>query len=228
MIELTVCRLVYPPKLAEIMTSDNEKPTDWNEVNQYETSRPHLSPVGAHVRQQEAIMQVTFPMNMRMAREFLNLPAKYPDSVRDKIWTSELGMSTTLTSNGVKPRDWMMAVPKVLPTPLGTWAAIEARKMIHVFGSQRASMTWDFFQTVFLVPVRFPATRLTAAIRCSSLRKRAVAGVSGKYQNRNYSSAKYSVQIKRLTTPHKLVTEPKTVKIRAQGGIAAFVTWPMP
>jgi hypothetical protein len=63
-----------------------------------------------------------------MAREFLNLPAKYPLSTSDVICTSELGMSRSVVWSWLNPNPLIMIDEKLETTPLGICAAIDAKK----------------------------------------------------------------------------------------------------
>lgn len=89
-----------------------------------------------------------------------------------------------------------MIVLNELTTPLGialvlsamivaawenaTYAANTEMKISSAFGSKKAPIACFTTNSLFLIPVSFPATRLTAMMRSRSLRKRALEGASGR------------------------------------------------
>lgn len=60
-----------------------------------------------------------------------------------------------------------------------THAANTEVKRIKAFGSTNALSACFLLKDLFLIPVSFPATRLTAISRSFGLRKRALEGASG-------------------------------------------------
>lgn len=65
----------------------------------------------------------------------------------------------------------------------GTYAAKTDVKSKRAFGSANAMSACFALNALFLMPVSFPATRLTAMRRSLSFKKRAFEGVSGNKKN---------------------------------------------
>jgi len=77
-----------------------------------------------------------------------------------------------------------MIVENELTTPLGIAAANTEVKMRRALGSLKAMIACCLLKDLFLIPLSFDATRLTAIRRSRGFKNRAFAGVSGSKKKR--------------------------------------------
>ena len=190
---------MYPAIFEEMVTSEIVKPTDCAFVSQKETSRPHFCDLGKYAIQAEATVQTMFAKVDVKSREFGTYSVTAPPISRATTCTplpTELSSVVFVVGN---PRSFIIMVENELITPLGMAAAKILTKTSHILGSLNASKAWSLRNTLFLMPVSLPATRLTAIKRSRSLRNLALEGESGR---RNHS-----------TSDHRHVVPPRMKKM---------------
>lgn len=96
----------------------------------------------------------------------------------------------------LNPMSWIMTVENEFTTPLGIAAANTDMKRRIALGSLNVLRACFLLKVLFLIPIWFCATRLTASTRSRLVRKKAEAGESGK--------------TKKTTKAQKQVAAPRT------------------